>query len=185
VDLTAVDSTSITGWTISSGSVDYIGSYWTASDGARSVDLNGLNAGTIQQDITGLTSGSVYRIYFDLAGNPDNGPTTKTLDVMASLDTASYSFTVPGGASHSNMGWLTQTFIFTATASTATLSFMSTTGGDPGQLPAYGPALDNVRIVEVPNVAEVPLPGSLSLMLLGLGGLGAGYFGRKRRKAAA
>ncbi len=187
VTLTATDSTSITGWTVSAGTIDYIGTYWAASDGTRSLDLNGLSAGTVEQTLTGLTNGNVYRIYFDMAGNPDNGPTDKTLKVTASLDTTNYTFTVPGGADHSNMGWVTNTFIFTATGSSATLAFTSTvtSGGSTEYPAAFGPALDNVKIVEVPFVAEVPLPGTLPLMLGGLSGLGAVYFGRKRRKAAA
>ena len=40
--LNATDSTSIAGWTVTSGSIDYIGSYWTAQDGGRSLDMNGL-----------------------------------------------------------------------------------------------------------------------------------------------
>jgi choice-of-anchor C domain-containing protein len=178
VTLNSIDATSITGWRVSTGSVDYIGSYWTASDGARSVDLNGLNAGTIEQTITGLTVGNTYRVSFDLAGNPDNGPATKTLDVKVNLDSNNFNFTVPSGATHANLGWLTQAFIFTADNTSAVLAFQSTTGGDPGQLPAYGPAIDNV------SISQVPLPASLPLLLSGLGGLGAACYGKKRRKTA-
>ncbi len=69
---------SITGWTVDSGSVDYIGGYWAASDGLRSIDMNGLTTGSISQTITGLTIGQQYRVSFDLAGNTDFGPTVKT-----------------------------------------------------------------------------------------------------------
>ena len=37
--LVAVNSTSITDWTVSAGTIDYIGSYWQAAEGARSIDL--------------------------------------------------------------------------------------------------------------------------------------------------
>jgi choice-of-anchor C domain-containing protein len=182
----AVDSSSITGWTVSAGSVDYIGTYWTASNGSRSLDLDGLSAGTITQTLTGLTVGQQYQIFFDIAGNPDSGPTTKTLDVMASVNTQSYSFTiVPGTTTHANMGWITESFLFTANAVTADLSFISTTttGGESGHPAAYGPALDNVRIVEA--ALATPLPSSLSLMLIGLAGLGFGLYQRTRRQASA
>jgi choice-of-anchor C domain-containing protein len=184
--LTAVDSTSITGWTVATGTVDYIGTYWVASDGSRSLDLDGLSAGTITQTLTGLTVGQQYQIFFDIAGNPDSGPLTKTLDVKASLDTQSYSFTiVPGTTTHTNMGWVTESFLFTANAVTADLSFISTTttGGESGHPAAYGPALDNVRIVEA--ALATPLPSSLSLMLIGLAGLGFGLYQRTRRQASA
>jgi hypothetical protein len=42
-------SAEIDGWTVTRGSVDHISSYWTASDGARSLDLDGLGPGTIGQ----------------------------------------------------------------------------------------------------------------------------------------
>ena len=42
--------TGITGWTVTSGSVDIIFlPGWSASDGSRSIDLDGLSAGTIAQ----------------------------------------------------------------------------------------------------------------------------------------
>ena len=44
VTLSAGD-TQITGWTVTGDSVDYIGSYWPAADGSRSLDLSG-NAGS-------------------------------------------------------------------------------------------------------------------------------------------
>ncbi len=42
-------STDLTGWTVTSGNVDYIGSSWQASDGSRSLDLSGAGAGQIGQ----------------------------------------------------------------------------------------------------------------------------------------
>ena len=44
-------STSVPGWSVLSGSVDYIGSYWGASAGSRSFDMNGATAGTISTDV--------------------------------------------------------------------------------------------------------------------------------------
>jgi choice-of-anchor C domain-containing protein len=179
VTVTATDSTSITGWTVSEGSIDYIGTYWTASDGTRSLDLDGLVAGTIEQHLTGLTIGAQYLVSFDLAGNPDAGPTTKTLDVMASAGSQSFSFTV-GSANHTNMGWVTESFVFTADATSTDLKFISTTtsGGTSQNPAAFGPALDNVRI------SETPLPASLPLMLTGLAGFGIDYLRRKRKQRA-
>jgi len=48
-------NTSITGWTVGGSSIDYIGTYWVAADGNRSLDMNGLNIGSISQTISGLT----------------------------------------------------------------------------------------------------------------------------------
>jgi choice-of-anchor C domain-containing protein len=179
--LYAGDSTSIDGWTVASGSVDYIGSYWVASDGSRSLDLDGLSAGTVKQELTGLNVGQQYKVSFDLAGNPDAGPTIKTLDVTASAGSQSYSFTVGGGNDHSNMGWVTKSFLFTATDTSAWLSFISTTtsGGTDEHPAAFGPALDNV------SIAATPLPSSASLMLIALAALGLGFYYRTRRQASA
>ena len=54
-------STVITGWTVSQGSIDYIGTVWQASNGVRSLDLSGGNAGRIQQTFN-TTVGGTYRV---------------------------------------------------------------------------------------------------------------------------
>ena len=41
-ELSAGNSTTITGWTVSSGTVDYIGTYWPAADGDRPRAANNL-----------------------------------------------------------------------------------------------------------------------------------------------
>ena len=41
-------STAITDWKVERGTIDYIGPYWTAAEGQRSVDLAGNNRGAIQ-----------------------------------------------------------------------------------------------------------------------------------------
>lgn len=61
-------STDITGWTIASGSVDYIGSYWAASDGARSIDIAGSAIGALSQSFA-TTAGQKYLVTFDLSSN--------------------------------------------------------------------------------------------------------------------
>src|SRR5258708_31625129 len=40
-DTLSAGSTAITDWTVDSGTIDWIGTYWTASNGSRSIDLNG------------------------------------------------------------------------------------------------------------------------------------------------
>ena len=62
-------STSMTGWTIEAGSVDWVGGYWPASNGSRSVDLNGDGAGTISQTLA-TTIGNTYTVTFDLSATP-------------------------------------------------------------------------------------------------------------------
>ena len=153
-------SNQLTGWTISAGSVDLINTLWQHSDGSYSLDLDGNAPATISQDISGLTIGTTYSVLFDLAANPaSQGSVFKTLTVAAGLDAQRYTFDRTG-TTLSNMGWVTETFEFTATAQTETLEFMSTS--DSG---AFGPALDNVRFAPAP----VPLPAGVVLLLSGLG----------------
>lgn len=171
------DSSSITGWKVVSGNIDYIGSYWNAADGSRSLDMNGFDPGSISQTITGLTSGQQYKVSFDLAGNPDAGPTTKTLDaITASAGTNSFSFSTIG-KSKSNMGWVTESFYFTATGPNELLTFASTvtSGGTPENPAAFGPALDNV------SVTATPLPAAFPLFAAGLGAMGLLGWRRKRK----
>lgn len=40
--------TSITGWTVAGHSIDYIGGYWVADDGVRSLDMNGISTGEVR-----------------------------------------------------------------------------------------------------------------------------------------
>ncbi|MBN9060826.1 MAG: choice-of-anchor C family protein [Rhizobiales bacterium] len=161
-------STAITGWTVGGAGVDYIGTYWQASDGVRSIDLNRLNAGSITQIVNGLTTGLTYTVKFDLAGNPDGAPTVKAAVAVAGVDTNFYTFDTTG-ASHSAMNWSTQSFSFVALAPTITLTFASGTAG------AYGAALDNVSIA-----AGVPEPSTWAMMLIGFAGLG--YVAQRRRR---
>lgn len=140
--LAAVDSTSIDDWTVVSGNVDYIGSYWVASEGDRSLDLTGSDgsAGAVSQTLT-TVPGHTYTVMFDLAGNPAGGPVVKNLEVNAGGTPAPYTFDTTG-RSLTDMGWTPETYTFTATGPSTTLTFASL---DPG---FYGPALDNVVVTD-------------------------------------
>ena len=65
--------TSIDGWTVDSGSVDWIGTYWPAQDGSMSIDLSGADAGTLSQ-VLATTIGNTYTVSFALSGNPAGDP---------------------------------------------------------------------------------------------------------------
>jgi choice-of-anchor C domain-containing protein len=132
---------SISGWTVDSGSVDWIGTYWTAQDGSMSIDMSGADAGTISQTFT-TTIGNTYTVSFFLAGNPAGPPTVKTLDVSATGGTLNhYSFDTTG-STLTSMNWMPESFSFLATTTSTTLSFVSTTAGP------FGPAIDNVAVTE-------------------------------------
>ena len=147
-------ATNITDWTVI-GPVDYVGGVWQASDGSRSVDLNELSAGEIQQTFNTIV-GENYTVTFDLAGNPQGGPTLKSMTVLAAGASADFTFDI-SGKSTSNMGWETKTWMFTATGSTTTLSFISNNDGNAG------PALDNVSVSET-FVTDVHEPQTLMML---------------------
>jgi choice-of-anchor C domain-containing protein len=154
--------TSITGWTVDGLGIDYIGGYWQAADGVRSIDLSGNNKGAISQALNGLVVGGLYHVNFALAGNPDGGASTKVAVASDGGSQSSVFFFPQAGNTKTNMGWTNQTFDFVATAANANLTFSAT------QFDAFGPALDNVSIS-----GPVPEPASWAMMIVGLGGIGA------------
>ncbi len=161
-DLTASNPCSgicIDNWTVTSGSVDWVGSYWTAEDGNYSIDLNGTSQGSISQTLT-TVPGATYDVNFHLSGNFDNilyandswvvGHTganqmTKTTTVSASGDMAyPYTATYNSSWSHSNMEWAPELYQFTATSNSTTLMFT----GDP-TAGGWGPVIDNVSVTRI------------------------------------
>src|SRR5271157_1690643 len=141
-DILGATGTTITGWTVvAETNVDYIHSYFTCSDGAFCLDLDGTpGAGGIAQTFA-TTSGAAYTVTFDMAGNPGGGPSVKQMRVQAAGQSANFSFDITGHSANS-MGWTTKTWTFTANSSSTTLEFDSLDGASS----LYGPALDNVRV---------------------------------------
>src|SRR3989344_4158619 len=144
----------ITDWTVVSGSIDYIGTYWVASDGGRSIDMNGTDAGSISQDLPTVL-GATYDVSFDLSGNPAGGPALKELAVSANGDLAqNYSYDTAANANTpGDMKWASSTYSFVATTTSTTLTFTSLIAG------AFGPALDNVLITETLPTPPPPPAG--------------------------
>ena len=177
--LNAVDTTSLTGWTVASGNIDYIGTYWTASNGSRSLDLNGMVPGSISQTFSGLVAGQTYVVSFDLAGNPDGGPQPKMITVTTNEADFNASFD-SSNTSRSSMGWKLESFTFVALGSTDTLTFASNTTGFSGNdsdPTAFGPALDNVSVAPVPEAA------TWAMMIMGFAGVG--FLAYRRRPAGS
>jgi choice-of-anchor C domain-containing protein len=137
-------SNEIPGWQIGGGGINYLYSpTWQASDGVRSLDLNDVSAGVVQQSIA-TTVAQLYRVTFDMASNPEGTPTIKTLEVSAAGQTGAFSFN-SAGKTALNMGWEPHEFLFTANTATTLLAFTSTTSG------GFGPGLDHVAVTAVPE----------------------------------
>jgi uncharacterized protein (TIGR03437 family) len=152
----AKGSTGITGWTVSLGNIDYIGSLWTAADGSRSLDLEGSSGtcdlstpncpGGIAQSFA-TVAGQEYMVTFSLAGNLFNIPVVKTIRVSAAGQFQTFAFNTTGHSA-ANMGWVTINWTFTATAATTTLEFDTADNPPTG----WGPALDNVSVNPVSGI---------------------------------
>lgn len=154
------DSTSITGWTVGGHSVDYIGTYWQAEDGNRSIDLAGNGNGTLFQTFD-TVAGTTYNVGFWVGRNPDGGanPRTGFVDVGGAPIAVSYS----GSGNRADMQWQQEAFSFVAGGPTTTLTFAADSATSGG---FYGMALDNV------SIAAVPEPAIWGMMLLGFGLVG-------------
>ncbi len=160
------------GWTVVSGSVDWIGNYWTAPTlGGGSVDLDGNSVGAISQTLLGLAAGT-YKVSFALSGNPDGPPPTKALEVSVTGSTAQdYSYPLVGNKV--NMNYSIESYIFTWGGGDATLTFASLNA--PSNNP-YGPVIGDV------SISAIPEPATWAMMILGF--LGMGFVAYRRRSGA-
>ena len=163
-------------WTVASGSVDLISTYWQAEDGLQSVDLSGNTGGSIYQDLT-TTVGTTYNLSYYLAGNPDGAPTVKTLGVSAGTTIFTPVSFDTTGKTKAAMGWTLETASFTATTATTRLQFTSL--NTPDNTSPYGPALDNVQVTVAPEPSSIT-----AFAFLGLGMLGLALKARKGRATA-
>lgn len=173
IQLNAVN-TSIAGWTVTTGSIDYIGDYWTAEDGSYSLDMSGGGPGAIAQTFD-TTLGYQYTVTFYLAGNNSCGSTVKYLSVSATGNpSAQYSFDVTGHST-TDMGWVAETYTFVAIGASTTLTFQSQENS------SCGPALDNVSVTVVPQIPALsPAMGAVLMLLLAA----VGWIALTRRPAA-
>jgi choice-of-anchor C domain-containing protein len=116
------------GWVVQKDSIDLVGTLWAAADGIQSVDLNGNDAGRVEQDITTIAD-ATYRVSFELWSNG--------LVQVAAGDESE-------GITTSGSTWTQHTFDFTADDASTLLSFESVGAGGPS-----GPVLDNVEVMRV------------------------------------
>ncbi|MEO5915872.1 MAG: choice-of-anchor C family protein [Luteolibacter sp.] len=148
----APNSSAISGWNVVQGDIELCtGAEWQASEGTQSLDTSGVSAGAFHQDVVGLLPEGIYRLDFDISGNPAlPSQVIKRLKVEAGSAVSEFEFDVTGHASN-NMGWVRRSVTFVAESATTRIRFQSLTPGDRGA------ALDNVSLVLIePPVAKVP-----------------------------
>jgi hypothetical protein len=130
--------------------------------------------GSISQTISGLTIGANYTVTFDWAtGQLQSRSGATTENVNVSFGNQNFTTQTINNASQSSTPWLQQSFLYTATSATETLTFLAQ--GTPTGLPPMV-ALDGISVVQTPE------PASITIMATGLALLG--FFYHRRRRAA-
>ena len=164
------------GWQLASGAIDLTaGSYWQPASGQQSLDLCGdwgSAPGVIYQDFSFSHAGN-WAITFSLSANPDSPypdfPTDRTIEI---------DFGTPGGSLNSlgtwtvsaigntrdNMNWVT----FTTPTITVQDSVVYRLEFSSLSPTPYGPVLDNVQLVTVPEPSAVALVGLGAAALMSL-----------------
>jgi hypothetical protein len=161
-------------WTVTSGTVDIIGSSGASNffnfipGNGKYIDLDGSTwkSGILSKSFDAV-AGNTYTAMFDLGG----GHRGQTDSVSVSFGGVTQNFSRGSSAIFSK-----ETMTFTATALTAGTTYLSfhNAGGDN-----MGALLDNVNVT---SVTPVPEPEEWAMMLLGLPLMG--FVSARRRKLA-
>lgn len=131
---------SVGGWQVTQGSVDVVHTrLYAAAEGVQSLDLNGEEPGTVQQNLSTLPLLS-YKVTFSLAGDPSTQREVAGQVLADGAVIKDFTFDTTG-KSYDNMGWTTATATFQATGTSTALAFRGVTPSG-----ASGAMIDNVRI---------------------------------------
>jgi choice-of-anchor C domain-containing protein len=141
---------SFQGWTVASGAVDIVANnFYAPAVGVQSLDLNSVASGSIFQNVATMPS-RAYLVSFAFATNPlpDDprfpAPAVKVMGVRWNGMLKGQFSQNSTGHTATNVGWQDYSLSVVGTGAD-TLSFASLTPG------SAGPALDNIRLVAVPE----------------------------------
>lgn len=179
----SADTTGVTGqygnlqlWGPNNGSANGLpatspdGGYYIGADGAY-------DAGPITQTISGLTIGAQYVVSFYWAGAQQSGfDGANTEQWQVSFGSNTQSTPVYDNSSHGFSGWMSQTFTFTADATSDVLGFLAI--GTP-----IAPSVPPFALLDGVSVNEVSEPASIALLAVGAVALG-GVVRRRRANRA-
>lgn len=144
--------------------------YWQGPNGGEfSVDLSGVQPGSITTTINGLTPGAYYNVNFWLSGNPEGGQAVKTVQVTFGSGVQTVDFDITG-LSNGNMGWVYESLLFMADADTLSLQFADATG----DASAFG------AVIGLASVTSSAIPEPATMALMGGALLGLALFRRRR-----
>ncbi|QSQ24614.1 DUF642 domain-containing protein [Pyxidicoccus parkwayensis] len=125
-------ATTLTNWTIG-GSIKVMHSTYKAPHaGTKSVDLNGVSAGSIEQTIPTVVGGG-YTVKFYVSNSPGCTGVNRTATLTYGPSSASVSNT--------SAGWSLRTYVFNATSTTSLIKLESTAGGV-----SCGLAIDDITV---------------------------------------
>jgi choice-of-anchor C domain-containing protein len=134
-------SEDIKGWKVTRGQIDLIGTFWTAADGKRSLDLHGSPGyGGVEQTFK-TKKGNRYKVELQLAVTPGAGE--RGIWIEAAGERKKFEADSKD-ATKEKMNWTKVEWEFTATGDQTTLEIYTTEKGDNFQ----GPAIDDVRVSE-------------------------------------
>jgi len=123
---------------------------------------------TIQQTLTGLSSGSVYDLTFSIAS--EFCCSLAQVSFLSGSSTPFQTFAAPFSSDPYWTEWAQETMRFTASASSVTIQFQ-----DVSAMNTYDLGLDNVIVT-----SATPEPASLALLATGLVGIAGVGFKRRR-----
>lgn len=135
------DSDAIKGWKVTRAQIDLCGTFFTAFEGKRCVDLHGSPGyGGVAQTFK-TKKGAKYKVELQLAATPGGGE--RGIWVEAAGEKKKFDVG-PGESTREKLNWTKVSWEFTATGAETTLEIYTTEKGDSSQ----GPIIDDVVVTE-------------------------------------